>query len=257
MLELIAKTGLFFGQPLTYAVVVIMGFIFFSEKIFGRALFILLFTMIYNVWLKSIWQIPLPQPLEGWALPSGHMHSAFVFWGWLAIELHKFWFFALIFLVLCFAGYGLLYNVFHYPVDIIAAVGFGALSLLIYYFISKQPYFKDKPYRLGYLLTMLSLIIFGLVALHHDLKPHMWQALGTLIGFSIGWQQLSQKEATIFSMKQKIIAFMIALSGTIVATYAINQLPLSLSVAIFVKFLLIGFWISYSKAWLTRKTPFL
>ncbi|HRE32849.1 MAG TPA: phosphatase PAP2 family protein, partial [Candidatus Berkiella sp.] len=94
-----------------------------------------------NVYLKSIWQMPLPAPMEGWAFPSGHMHSAVVFWGALAIEFRRFWFSALIVFMLCLAGYGLVYHGYHYPIDIVGAVGFGSLSLFIYGYLRQKALF--------------------------------------------------------------------------------------------------------------------
>lgn len=246
MLELIAKFGLFFGQPTVIVCIIVVGFLLGREAVFGRALFLLLFTMIYNVYLKSIWQMPLPPPLEGWAFPSGHMHSAVVFWGWLAIEYRKIWYAELTFFLLCLIGYGIVYHGYHYPIDILGAVAFGSISLVLYSLLQRLPYFKQKPYRLGFFLTILGLIITGLLP-PEGRKPHMFQALGALIGFSAGWY-LSQKSKSLhFGYGQKILLVVFAVSGAFLIAFLANHLPLSPKILIFAKFLGVGLWVSACK----------
>ncbi|MCS5712089.1 phosphatase PAP2 family protein [Candidatus Berkiella aquae] len=249
MLELIAKTGLFFSQPIVLASIVLVGFLNRHEVIFGRTLLILLFTMIYNVYLKSIWQLPLPAPMEGWAFPSGHMHSAVVFWGALAIEFRRFWFSALVVFVLCLAGYGLVYHGYHYPIDIAGAVGFGSLSLLIYRYLQQKSLFKEKPYRLGILLTLLAVICILLTPAFAR-KLHLWQAFGALIGFTLGWALLSKQQqnlAHFFNIKQRFMVLSIALMGACAYFYLIRTLPLGQQLMIFSQFFLIAIWVNASK----------
>lgn len=250
MLELIAKFGLLFSNPSVYAVIILIGFIYKNENIFGRTLFILLFTMIYNVWLKSIWQIPLPEHLNGWAFPSGHMHAATVFWGWLAIEYRRVWFSCFVAFILPLAAFGMIYHNYHNLTDILGAVGFGSVSILLYWLINKKPYFSQKPYRLGYLLIALSSIIMLIPT--YSLLPHVWQAWGVLVGFTLGWHLLSLKSPTTLSTLQKIITLAIALAGAVAFIELIKQLSLDRNITILTQFLLVGFWVSYSKGILPR-----
>lgn len=250
ILELIAKTGLFFSQPLVLASVVLVGFLSRNEAIFGRTLFILLFTMVYNVYLKSIWQIPLPPPLEGWAFPSGHMHSAVVFWGALAIAYRRFWFGALVLFTLCLTGYGLIYHGYHYPIDIVGAVAFGSLSLFIYHVFQQQSYFKAKPHRLGALLSLLAIGCMLLMPPESLQKWHIWQALGALIGFTSGWALLSQQQAKQpFSIdgKHRLWVLSVALLGSIAYFKMLSFAPLSKNTLIFCQFFSIAIWVSCSK----------
>jgi uncharacterized membrane protein YuzA (DUF378 family) len=124
--------------------------------------------------------MPLPPPLEGWGFPSGHMHTAFVFWGWLAYEYHKVWYYEVTFFLLCMIGYGILYHGYHYPIDILGAVGFGSISIFLYALLQRLSYFREKFYRIGYLLIGLSTVIIFLLGLDF-IKPHQWQALSVLI----------------------------------------------------------------------------
>lgn len=246
MLETIAKLGILLGTPTIYASLILLGFIFLKEAMFGRTLLILLFTMIYNVWLKSIWQVPLPQPLEGWAFPSGHMIAALAAWGWLAVEARQFWFSSLVFLGLCFIAYGILYFVYHTPIDIIGAVGFGSLGLLAYWLIGKIPYFSQKPYRLGFLLAILSIAVFCLTPWTAQ-KPHMWQAFGILVGFTIGWYQLSRNGSVSLSLTQKLLVICILGAGALGWTRLLSQLPLATYPSMFVQYIAVGWWICMSK----------
>lgn len=249
MLEIIAKCGLLFSQPIVLASIVLVGFLNRHEALFGRTLLILLFTMIYNVYLKSVWQVPLPPPLEGWAFPSGHMHSAVVFWGALAMQLKRGWFTLLVCIMLSMSGYGLVYHGYHYPIDIAGAVGFGALTLLIYQFVQKQPFFKEQPYRLGIMLALLA-GIFILLTPPEARKLHLWQAFGALLGFTLGWFWLTKQQRqqpVSFNASQRLLVISIALLGSLAYFYALRTLPISQQSMTFCQFFLIAIWVNTSK----------
>lgn len=254
MLEIIAKCGLFFSQPIVLASIVLVGFLNRHEALFGKTLLILLFTMIYNVYLKSVWQIPLPPPLEGWAFPSGHMHSAVVFWGALALQLQRRWFSLLVCGMLTMAGYGLVYHGYHYPIDIAGAIGFGTLTLIIYQFAQKQPLFKQQPYRLGIMLAVLS-GIFILLTPPEARKLHLWQAFGALLGFTLGWYGLTKQQrqqATSLNVLQRFMLISIALLGSIAYFYGLRTLPMTQQSLIFCQFFFIAIWVNMSKVLLQR-----
>ncbi|MGE3319589.1 MAG: phosphatase PAP2 family protein [Candidatus Berkiella sp.] len=249
MLELIAKTGLLFSQPLILASIVLVGFLNRNEALFGRTLFILLFTMVYNVYLKSIWQIPLPAPLEGWAFPSGHMHSTMAFWGALALEYKRFWFRILVLMILAMSGFALVYSGYHYPIDILGAVAFGSLTLLVYRFLLQQSFCKELPYRLGFLLIPLATLCI-LLTPPEARKLHLWQAYGAMIGFTIGWGLLSTQQLTkrfTFNAIQRLKVLSMALAGALCAFYFIQALPLSKQMIIFSQFFIIAIWVNTSK----------
>ena len=66
------KSVLFLTQSGFLIPFIVLGICFYDKAIFGRVLFISLFSMILNTTLKSIFQIPLPASLHatGWAYPS-------------------------------------------------------------------------------------------------------------------------------------------------------------------------------------------
>jgi membrane-associated phospholipid phosphatase len=189
ILETIAKLGISLDSPYLYAVVILLGLMFSKNKaMFGRTLLLVTFTMIYNLGLKSIWKIPLPEPLTGWAFPSGHMHAAVVFYGWLAIEMHKTWFTEIALFILCIIAYGLLYCGYHWPIDILGSIIFGSFTLFTFWLINRQSYFQQKPYRVGYILSALAIIIYALVYPYFghilDIKLILGILLLTAVSFS-------------------------------------------------------------------------
>lgn len=186
-LDFIAKAGLAFSHTPMLAGVLFLGLVSKKREIFIKTAYLLLFTMIYNLYLKSIWQVPLPPPLEGWAFPSGHMHSAFVFWGWLAVEFKKTWFYEFVFFILTLVGYGLIQQGYHYPSDVLASVGFGLLSITLYSIINKTPFFKNHSGRLGWLMLSLSAGILFLLLPPQFRKPHVIKAFQMLCVFALSW----------------------------------------------------------------------
>lgn len=181
MLNYFGMMGLGFSHWPVLAAVVIFGLCTKYRAIFLRATFVLLFTMIYNAYLKSVFQMPLPPPMEGWAFPSGHMHSAFVFWGWIALELHKIWVYEVVAFILMWVAYGLIQQWYHYPIDVLAAVGFGTLSLTVYAFINRIAFFKNHLERVGLFMFAAGGVFFLLLPQH---KSHVIIALSLLATLS-------------------------------------------------------------------------
>lgn len=246
MLALVANIGHFFGSPSLYVLVIIIGFLAVNEKIYGKALFLLLFTMIYNYYLKSLWQVPLPPPLEGWAFPSGHMHSAVVFWGWLAYQYRNFIFSALAALILCLVGYSLVYNGYHYPIDTLGALGFGSLSLIIYAYLNRSTLFTKFPFLNGVLFILVGCLLMFLLP-SGTIKPHIWQAFGALIGFTLGWYLLQQQAPILYSYRQKIALILIAFVGLALIIYCLELFHFKPEVSTFIEFLAVAFWIGTLK----------
>lgn len=253
LLEFVAKIGLIFSMDPLLAGAIILGYLWGNEKIFARAAFLLAFTMIYNMLLKSIWQVPLLFPLEGWAFPSGHMHCAVIFWGYFACIVRQFLFSAFVFLILCLDGYALVYYGYHYPMDILGAVAFGSLSLLGYFWLEKSTFFREKFYRQGALLATLGT---GLIWQMPEIarKPHVWKAYGILLGLTLGCYWWQRQGKSLFSVGEKGFLLGIASSGIALIFFLVPYLPLAPKELIFTKFFMLALWISTCK-WVVTKLP--
>lgn len=258
LLFVIAQGGLLLGQPSTWAIIGIVGFIAINRPAFGRALLILFFCMIANPFLKAIFQEPLPQPMDGWGFPSGHMQASFVFWGWLAVEARHFWSTFLIAVLLLVIGYGIVYAGYHYPRDILAGVCFGAIILVGYHALNQIPFFKAKPYALALPLLIIGILL--LWTLPEARKLHTWVALGGLSGLSIGWGLSNHLLRT--SATATLVTRLLQLGIAFIGVYAIQKgvaahlFSLPLFVEKFCQTFLMGLWISIVPAlYLRSKQP--
>jgi len=235
-------SGMHFIMP-----ILVIGFFFLKREIYGKALILLLFAMVFNALLKSIFKVPLPPGVgkDWWyAFPSGHMLTAVVLWGSLAWD-YKNKFIATSSLVLISGiGFSLVYKGYHYPIDIAGAIGFGVLYLLSFNVLLKKSKWLNSnlPYlSLG--LAIISLpIIFSIP--QHPRLDQLWLSLGALIGFPIGWMlsdyvTKNRKPSVYFNA----LSFIIAAIGIVMLEIASKSLTKS-PTTIFIHYFLLTFWIS-------------
>lgn len=138
-MDIFFRTLLFTTQEPFIVPLLVIGYLVFRREVFARATLILLLSLSINPFLKSLFEVPLPESLgkEGWALPSGHMQSAIVLWGWLALEAKKRYFFAILPFLWAGIGGGLIYFGYHSLADVTAAVLSGTTLLAGFYFFNK------------------------------------------------------------------------------------------------------------------------
>lgn len=181
-MPLLAQFFLTFTEALFLVPIILLGYFFWDKKIFTRALFLLLFSMILNRYLKSIWQVPLlPHLGDGWAYPSGHMQAAVSFYGWLALEFRNRWITLSITIGLAIIAWALVFQGYHTPEDILGALLFGGASILLYALLC-----RIIPVRFHVLLGLI-LVIPGLVLISLMPKefPYLWAVIAGLGGFSV------------------------------------------------------------------------
>lgn len=162
-------------------------FCFWDLKKGGSALFLLLFALLFNPFLKSIWQVPLLPSVghEGWAFPSGHMQVTCTFYGWMAWQMRPLWFRLLIIFLLGGLGISLIYCGFHTLVDVLGAVFFAGLTILIYHKTLTYHWVKERLPWMGIFMTPLTLLF--IVLYPAPLTFFMGLAQVGLIFLSLGW----------------------------------------------------------------------
>ncbi|WP_152606904.1 phosphatase PAP2 family protein [Candidatus Jidaibacter acanthamoebae] len=199
------------------ALVSISGFVLINRNAFGSALFITIFTMALNAYLKSIWQVPLNPELnkEGWAFPSGHTQSSCVFWFFLSLMLEKRWMIICIPVVLLGVVSGIVHFGYHEWYEILAAIGFAGLEIIFFFYLLKiWDYYQIGFYHLGFLLSIVIVLFLSLLLLPNKQGYFwLWNGLGGMLGISIGWMLL-ERIFENYEIKHKLV-----MSGILLALF--------------------------------------
>ncbi len=150
-LSLLAKAFLAFSHPILIVPFLVVGFLLEKNgliknikrgpMVWAKACLLILFTMIFNPFLKSLFLMPLNPSIgkEGFAFPSGHMQVSVVFYGWV------FWIYAnrsirgLILLILAGVGWGLIQQGYHTLEDVVTAAVVGSLTVYGFVKVSQLP----------------------------------------------------------------------------------------------------------------------
>ncbi len=228
----------------------ILGFYSQKRTEFCRTLYIVLFTMILSTFLKSIWKIPYPDPsIIAFAFPSGHMLAAIAFWGWLAWEFQKTWFFVLAFIILPCVAFALVYLNFHTIQDVGGAIVIQPVILMIYGCICNI-FRKFKTGFIGLILVVLSI---PLIYFTSPLRDSVWISIGSLLAVSIATYIFdpniisSKLTAAVFIKKIEYPKIMIAILGAALLYYPILDLKTKINFIyyLFLQSFIITFWMGY------------
>ncbi len=241
-IDLVAKIFLFFTQENTVIALLCIGFLGYDKKKVSKTLFLLLFSMILNAFLKSIWQIPLsPKIGTGFAFPSGHMQNSAVLWGWLSLEVNQKPFFAFSIFLLSGVAFGLLHFGYHTPVDILGALFFAIILLIAYPYLLKKSLIKKQLALAGFTLSLLALPMIYFIS---NRPSSIFIAESALVGFSLG---ILHKNALlpINTLALKVKSIILAIFGIIIIQlgfkyFSITPKELSLGCCYF----LTALWVS-------------
>ncbi len=180
-----------FCHQTTLIPIIIIGYIWVDRKIFFHAICILLSSMLFNSSLKNTFKIPLSPALgkQGFAFPSGHMQTAFVFYGWLFRSIKVFSISIIIIILLFGVCFGLMHFGYHNFIDILGSLFFGSFLMIVYNEILK---------RLGYRWILIfilgfstSLVIYNIII--NSMKDYSWMAYYALIGIVFAEVYLEKK----------------------------------------------------------------
>jgi undecaprenyl-diphosphatase len=240
--DLVAKTFLFFSQANTIIALLCIAFFGYDKNKISRTLLILFFSMIVNAFLKSIWQIP-SYTGKSYAFPSGHMQSSAVLWGWLSLEINKKPFFVFSAFLLCGIAFGLIHMGYHSIIDILGALFFTLILLMIYPIFLKLPLIKKQLATGGFILSLLALpMIYFTIQRSSPSAPFI--AEGALIGFSLG---MLHKNVLISLNRpaQKIKSILLAIAGIIFIQIGFKYFPIpSKELSLLGCYFLIALWFS-------------
>lgn len=182
MLTFIAKLLLSCSHSTVIVPLIIFGYIWIDRKIFFHALCLILLSMLFNFALKITFQIPLLPHLgkQGFAFPSGHMHSCIALYGWLITKIPKFIIKIILINLLIGIGLSLIYFGYHNYFDILGAILFGSILIFTYtYFLNK---FKNNSKIFKLLLLLFSTILMLYIAIIYQTAPYLWLTYSGFVG---------------------------------------------------------------------------
>jgi membrane-associated phospholipid phosphatase len=145
-LHLLFRGFTFLGQPQFYVLILPLLLWCVDVRLGARVAVFLLMSSQLNAVLKGVFHQPRPCDFdptlqmawfEGYGLPSGHAQFVVAFWGAIAAWARRRWFWALTIVLMVFVGFSRIYLGVHFPQDILAGWGIGALSLVLY--VALQP----------------------------------------------------------------------------------------------------------------------
>lgn len=191
MIDTLAQICLKFGHESFIVPIIIFGLLFHKRELYIKAGCFFCAIIIFNTLLKYLFKIPLmPHLGNGYAFPSGHMHAATVFYGYLLCKNQNYIMKAVFICITCGIGISLVHCNFHDYLDVIGAAIFAVIEIFICISIEKK--FGNKG--LFYTVIIFASIIIALLFYFHKLEPHIWLASYVMLGFMIG--------AVIFPEKQ-------------------------------------------------------
>lgn len=201
LLEILTSSFLIVTKEKTIIVLLLVGYVFFNKRVFLNAVSLLLLTMVYNSFLKELWQKPLNPSLnvEGWAFPSGHMHSSFVWIGYITWHYKRYFFVLLSSIILIIGiGFSLIFKGYHDFSDVLGALGFGIVTLVFSVFIESLGFFKKRVWVLPSLFLFLSLLLHCVFLSYKLNQDHLFLANGALLGLSLSSWLVFKIEKGVF-----------------------------------------------------------
>jgi hypothetical protein len=209
-LHMLTKILLMSCNEMVLVPIIIFGFLALDRKIFGHATILLMFIMILNSFLKSIFQVPLSEHLNvsGYAFPSGHMSSTLTFYGWLFFSTQNNFIRFLLAMLVAGVGFSLIYKGYHNIYDIAGSVFFCTILLALYTWLSKTKHASDKPFLLGYVMGAFSAGIMWYFNSYSTIPNHVWMAAMVLAGFTVSWSFFAHSIKSNPSLLSALIGFL-------------------------------------------------
>lgn len=209
---------------------IIFGIIFLDRKIFLRAAVLILFGMILNIYLKSLFHIPLKPHLgtHTWSFPSGHTQFTATFYGYLAYSYRENWVKVLSLIAVVGVGCALVYFNYHNWMDVFAAIAVAAVLVVLFDKISKMDLFKNRLYLLSALLLGLSCVLLPYCSRKGASVPLI---VGSHIGLTLG---LFIENICSLKGMNKIWELCLLVGGGVFLYVLIPLLPLASTVASYV-----------------------
>jgi membrane-associated phospholipid phosphatase len=278
----------FLGAELFYMLVMPAVLWCFSASLGTRLGVALLTSAVANAVLKLAFSLPRPFWVDdrvralsmesSFGLPSGHAQNAVVLWGYLAVQVRRWWATLAAVLLILAISVSRLYLGMHFAADVVAGWLAGAI-LLAAFVVLEQPIGRWlKRRRLstrvlaaaGYSFGLLGLGWLAADAAAARVLPSHWAVnferayggmipfrpasldniivgAGAMLGFSVGavllddWGRFRDAQGGWF----RLARFFVGLLGVLVLQFGLSALLPEVDALRFARYALVGLWISY------------
>lgn len=266
VLDIIFRAITFAGEEQFYLVLLPLVLWCFDYS-FGAALSVLfMVSTSINVALKDLFQHPRPFDLipglklseaSGYGLPSGHAQISLTVWGAIAGRLQKKWFWIVAGVVVLLISFSRIYLGVHFPTDVFAGLIIGGI-LLALYFVYKS---RVEQWLAGLNIGFQLLLAIGLPLLFLLPSPtaDALTGSGAFLGMGIGLIFKSRylpysTGGTWWQRTLRYLAGMVILFALYLGLKKVFPPDGSVAGAVFrfVRYALIGGWITIGAPWLFR-----
>jgi len=226
-----------------------------------------LLSAYVNAGLKDLFAHPRPfefdpsvrrHEIGGYGLPSGHSQLAVVVWGYLATVLRKTWAWITAILLIALVGFSRIYLGVHFPTDVLAGWGVGAVCLVAYVVVGPRAEVWVKRAGLRVQLALAIGLPLVLVLAHPNNATA--SATAVLMGAGVGVALVARLGpfSAVRTLQQRVLRFVVGILGLLVLYLGLKVIfpgegePFYF-VLRFVRYGLVGFWASLGAPWLFRR----
>ena len=159
-------------------------FLFSKKKDYIGLIYLLCLSMIYTAVLKDVFQMPRPpmygQAVEGYGFPSGHTGFYFMFCMWIFLTYQNMAVKILSIFVLAASCWLLVYDGYHYTLDIIGGLIFASAVMYAYKKLLSN---LDEFKKFMYIAIPATALLFALHFINGHVDKYVYWMYYTMFGF--------------------------------------------------------------------------
>lgn len=167
------------GSEIIYIGILLIAFWTFNKREALLATFVLLSTIVFNFWLKTLIANPRPDQsywystdidAPNYSTPSGHAQHSATFYGWLSLKVKTWWMIVISITVTFLIGLSRVYLGVHYLEDVLLGWALGiVLPVAIFLFYQplernlskiREEYLYSVVFLIGLILIVLQTVVF-------------------------------------------------------------------------------------------------
>jgi undecaprenyl-diphosphatase len=265
LMDILFRFLSFMGDQEFFLVLVPFLYWLINKRIGARFAIMYMLSSYLNLFLKTAFNQPPPSPervlvLEdssiGATFPSGHSQNAVVLWGLLVNQWRKWCFLFLTILLIVGTGLSRIYLGAHFPHDVLGGWLMGLLLLALYLTLTPRiEMWLSQQTLTRQIAIPLTLLFFLLLLFRGD---EALSTIATLFGLAIGIPLEHAKvrfSVSGSSPAKMVVRFLLGLLVMILIWRGLKpRLELLGELGTFIRYALLGLWVSLGAPWLFVKT---